>query len=289
MPLKPELEAMIKQLKGGEAYQNAMRQAFEANPEFAANWLRQADYDRMMNTAKADIAAKQKEHEDNLSWYKDANSKYKEAIQLRSTLEQQLKDAETAKVELESRVSELQTRVDSGQYTDAQDSQMLKEIQTLKNTIAEFKEKVPDKENLEQLLLERGQGVINFMSQNLLQTLAVSTRYKSDFGKDPGVKDLEDLYKYANENQLTSLEKAYEQKYAPDLLEKQKSEWKAEWQKEFVTTHSLPNSGGPSPLGPVQQRLANPSADGLPPDASMESVAAAAGAALRSEGKVLPG
>ena len=290
MPLKPELEEMLKATVKDPNYQQSLRVALEANPDFAANWLRQADYDRKMNAMKAEQGQFQAKHQKNVEWFDKANTEYKDYLQNKSAIETERTELAKSKADLEAKVVDLESRIEGGGYTDAQEKAMAKEINGLKETIVSLQSNINtqfvNEQKLDQILSDRGQGLFNFVTDSFLDTLSIVDRYKTDFGKPLSKADISSLYEFANENKLTSLEEAYQKKYSAEIETLKKEQYHKEWEKDYVTTHNLPTSGGPAPLGPVQQRLSQKTADGLPPDAPMDAVAAAAAASLRSEGKV---
>lgn len=284
MALKPELEEVLRATVKDENYRNSLRGALEANPEFAANWLRQADYDRKMNQMKDQQTQFQEKHKKNVEWFDKANAEYKAYLAEKS-------DIVRTKSELEAKVADLEARVSGGDYTPGQEGAMVQEIAKLKTTIDGLQSNLSaefiNEQKLNDILSEKGQGIVNFMADSTLDTLVILDRYKNDFGKTLSKPEIQELYAFANENRCANLEEAYQKKFSSEIEELKKEQYKKEWERDYITTHNLPNSGGSSPvMGPVQQRLAQKTVDGLPPDAPMDAVAAAAAASLRSEGKV---
>lgn len=278
--LSPELEERVKSLQGvDDAYKESMRQTLIANPDFAAGWLRQSDYDRNMNSIKSS----QKE------WFDKNNAEF-------ATMQTQKTELERRAQEQAAQIKELETRVASGDYTPAQEAAMMKEVGTLKSTIETLNKGF---ENLSTRFVDRdtlgkeAQTVVSFVTSNIFELNDIQFDHQSAFNKPFGREDRQKLIDYAEaENKkgnAITLRQAYDSLYSKDIraIEDKKLVDKA--LAEDRTRNNLPISGDVAPiLGPVQARLQQGNAafvDKLPENAPMDAVAAAAAASLRAEGK----
>jgi len=268
--LSPELEERVKALQGDDAYKESIRQALIQNPDFAAGWLRQSDYDRNLN------AIKQREKD----WFAKNNAEF-------ATLQ-------NLATERETKIKELEDRISSGGYTPEQEAAMGKEIGALKGTVENLNktiETLTTKFVDRDMLTKEAQGVVSFISSNMFELNDIQFDHQATFGKPFGRTERQELIDFAEaENKKgnpLSLKQAYDLKYAKDVRDVENKKLEDRVRTEERTRLNLPVSGDVAPiLGPLQARAQGVAfQDKLPENAPMDAVSAAAAAALRAEGK----
>lgn len=268
--LSPELEERVKALQGDDAYKEGIRQALIQNPDFAAGWLRQSDYDRNLN------AIKQREKD----WFAKNNGEF-------ATLQ-------NLATEREAKIKELEERISSGGYTPEQEAAMGKEVKQLQGTVENLNKtietlttKFVDRETL----TKEAQGVVSFLSSNMFELNDIQFDHQATFGRPFDRTARQELIDFADaENKKgnpLSLKQAYDLKYSKDIRQVEDKKIEDRVRTEERTRLNLPVSGDVAPiLGPLQARSQGAQfQDKLPENAPMDAVSAAAAAALRAEGK----
>lgn len=254
----------------------------DAPDEFQGAFLRQSDYDRLVNENKA-------AHKKNLDWYEGANKEYvgmKEA-----------KDAADATITAaNAKITDLEAKLSSGGLTAPQETQVTKELAELKTTLSEFKTQLSggkfiEADKVATMLDDKAKEVVGFMSDNFLTLDEIGNRHQEVFGKRFTADDKTALFTYANEQsqkigRKLNLTEAYELKHKEDLEKHKETTLRTQIEKEVLTRTGVPQAtGSEDTAGPLRIRMEGKLKDGLPADASLQEAAMAGAAALRAAGK----
>jgi hypothetical protein len=295
MALKPELEALLKVMDPADA--EVQRKIFEKHPQLGDGWLRQADYDRSMNENKTKLqtADKWKEWADRNVVEVDGKHMSRDAVTLRAELEA----AERTKAELERKVAE-SVVAHGGDAADVE--------KVTAAVLAKIGGEPASKTEIARLVGEEttkavSAGLKAAQTEFFEKTFAPSVNwmtgmtqvqydYRDEFGKN---LPRADFAKFMKDNNLSDPTLAFEQFVAPDREKKRIAEAADKLYQDRVKEEekkgTFPgSSGAPTPVGGLQLRL-NKKADddplfGKTVELGDGSVAAAAAADLRNEGKI---
>lgn len=286
MALKKELEDKIAAISN-EEYRNQMRKILEENEPLAKGWLGEAEVNRRLDQVAAD-----KKRLD--TWWANNEPVIQNQKTKITQLETSQAEWDSAKTQYEARVKELESKVVSGDYTPSEDRAMIQEMQGLKSTLEAIKTgmgsyiKQTDVETyVQKRIQEEGQKLVNFMSDDFYEANRAMKRYEKDFGKDLSKDELNELYGFAAKNSITSLERAYNEKYGDELrtkeIERIQSEADRRAEEKYKSVAAVPASPGPSfEPGPLAKRLSG-NGDGAQSFASTDDAAAAAIAHLQTQ------
>ena len=265
MALKAELEELLKVMKPEEA--EAQRKLFEAYPQLADGFLRQADYSRQVAEARTRAEAAEAERKKNVEWWNSNKPVYDRTLTENEALKEE-------NVKLKAAVESASRTAVGGQGGDAVDlAAVTKAVmdqltatggrftQADIDRIAEAKAKaIIDSAVAEKVtagvtaasdtfLKQTFPGVTNF----LLDAIDLSFQHQAEFGKPLDRKALSD---YMKEHKLASPKDAYEQMVAPVRQEKEIERRAQERANQIVTERGIPGSGAPGgEPGPFQIRL----------------------------------
>ena len=145
MPLRPELKEAIEKTEGmTDVYRKQLLKTMENAPDaLQAGWLRQADYDRTMNEGKEKLdqqeealktktAEVDKRASDWNKWKGDADKIVADNVSRSETLEKSLK-------ERDDKITELGDKLRAGDFSEGSESEMLKEVTTLRGEIKDLR------------------------------------------------------------------------------------------------------------------------------------------------------
>ncbi len=305
MPIRPELKEAIEKTEGmTDAYRKQLLKTMENAPdELQAGWLRQSDYDRTMNEGKEELkqqgeelkakeeALEQKTQEWN-KWKGDADKIVHDNVSRAETLQKELDSRDEKIVELEDRIR-------AGDFSEGSESEMLKEVTTLRNEIKDLKTAAVNgggftKEEAEKMLLEGGNRLAGNIYDNMFLLMDLQQSHTTEFKEN---LDRDGFIKFATERGLIGTQEEFKSAY--DLFVQDKRvEVKIENARKDERTKieskmqfPLDNDGGQSiNKGPVETRLGqlNKEREGVESKMTTSQAAAAAAAELRKEGKVTP-
>jgi hypothetical protein len=305
MPLRPELKEAIEKTEGmTDAYRKQLLKTMENAPdELQAGWLRQADYDRTMNEGKVKLdqqgeelkakeeALEQKTGEWN-KWKGDADKIVHDNVTRADTLQKSL-------TERDEKIVELEDKIRAGDFSEGSESEMLKEVTTLRGEIKELRTAATNgggftKDEAEKMLLEGGNRLAGNIYDNIFLLMDLNQSHTTEFKEN---LDREKFIEFATERGMVETQEKFKAAY--DLFVQDKRvEGKIEAARldertkiESKMQFPLDNDGGQSiNKGPVETRLQqlNREREGVDSKMSTSQAAAAAAAELRKEGKVTP-
>jgi hypothetical protein len=274
-----------------------------APDELQAGWLRQADYDRTMNEGKEDL---KKQGEDLRSKEEALESKTQEWNKWKGDADKIVKDnvtrADTMAKELATRdekIVELQDKIRMGDFSEGSESEMLKEVTTLRTEIKDLRDAATNgggftQEQAEKMLLEGGNRLAGNIYDNIFLLMDLNQSHNTEFKES---LDREKFIEFATERGMVGTQKEFKSAY--DLFVQDKrvevkiTEARADERQKVESKRNFPldNDGGQSiNKGPVETRLEqiNQEAEGIGSHLTTKQAAAAAAAELRKEGKVAP-
>jgi len=299
MALKPELEALLKVMAPEEA--EAQRKIFEKYPSMGEGYLRQADYDRFMNENKGKLttAEKWKEWADRNITEVDGKTTSREAVALR----EQLSAVETEAAELRKKATEA-VIAHGGDPADVEKvtAAVLAKIGGEPTTKAEMARLVAE-ETTKTVGVALEKARKDFYEKDFAEATnwitgmnAVQFDYRDEFGKS---LNRVEFAKFMKDNGIADPIKAYEAYVAPERKKKEiqteadklYNDRVAKEKKDREERGEFPgSSGAPTPVGGLQLRLNKKDETdplfGKTVELGDGSVAAAAAADLRSEGKI---
>lgn len=305
MPLRPELKEAIEKTEGmTDTYRKQLLKTMENAPDaLQAGWLRQADYDRTMNEGKVKLdeqeealktktAEVDKRASDWNKWKGDADKIVADNVSRSETLERDLKARD-------EKITELSDKIRSGDFSEGSESEMLKEVTTLRGEIKDLKIAATNgggftKDEAEKMLLEGGNRLAGNIYDNVFLLMDLNQSHNTEFKE---VLDRDAFIKYATERSMVGtqqdLKTAYDLYVQDKRVEVKITEARADERQKVESKMQFPldNAGGESiGKGPVETRLQqlNQEAEGLDSKLSTKQAAAAAAAELRKEGKVAP-
>lgn len=305
MPLRPELKEAIEKTEGmTETYRKQLLKTMENAPDtLQAGWLRQADYDRTMNEGKESLkkqeeALKTKTAEvdqraiDWNKWKGDADKIVADNVNRSETLEKSLR-------ERDDKITELSDKLRAGDFSEGSESEMLKEVTTLRGEIKDLRvaSSASDgftKEDAEKMLLEGGNRLAGNIYDNVFLLMDLNQSHNTEFKE---LLDRDAFIKFATERSMVGsqqdLKTAYDLYVQDKRMETKITEARADERQKVESKMQFPldNDGGQSIVkGPVQTRLEQlgQEAEGLGTKMTTAQAAAAAAAELRKEGKVAP-
>lgn len=305
MPLRPELKEAIEKTEGmSDAYRKQLLKTMENAPdELQAGWLRQADYDRTMNEGKEELKKREEElnaKEEQVNQRADEWNKWKGDAD--KIVADNVSRAETLQKELDSRdtkITELQDKIRAGDFSEGSESEMLKEITTLREEVKTLRSAATNgeaftKEEAEKMLLEGGNRLAGNIYDNMFLLMDLNSNHTEEF-KEPLNRD--EFIKFATDRGMINTQEDFKSAYDLYVQERRvdaKVEAaRADERKKIESKIQFPldNDGGQSlGKGPVETRLEqmNQEAQGGDPKLTTKQAAAAAAAELRKEGKVTP-
>jgi hypothetical protein len=305
MPLRPELKEAIEKTEGmTDTYRKQLLKTMENAPDaLQAGWLRQADYDRTMNEGKVKLdeqeealktktAEVDKRAHDWNKWKGDADKIVADNVSRSETLEKSLK-------ERDDKITELGDKLRAGDFSEGSESEMLKEVTTLRGEIKDLRNAATNgggftKDEAEAMLLEGGNRLAGNIYDNVFLLMDLNQSHNTEFKE---VLDRDAFIKYATERSMVGtqqdLKTAYDLYVQDKRVEVKITEARADERQKVESKMQFPldNAGGESiGKGPVETRLQqlNQEAEGLDSKLSTKQAAAAAAAELRKEGKVAP-
>ncbi len=254
MPLNAKVAAEIdRQVSVGKMqadYAAKLKETFNDAPdEFQASFLAGPDYQRNQQALKADKDAFEAQKTEWKTWKSTADEEY---------------------AGMQTRVNELQAKLDAGGNTQQGAIDLKKEIDNIKaGLLSEIKAQgfVTKSEYEKELARTKSEGV-GLMASVLEDQRKVESQFQKDFGKpfDPAMHT--ELVTIANEaaakkGAYVPLEEAYRMKFGDDVKKLEQERWKAEGRKERddeYARNSVPGAGGNgmspgSQAGPLQQRM----------------------------------
>jgi len=285
MPLNAKLKAHIdEQVAAGKMtkeYGEQLSKSLGDLPDdFQGGWLRQSDYDRLMNEGKSKLETADKW----ITWEKEARPRH----------EQMQKDLTAKEVE----IADLKAKVASGVFTPREEDAMAKEIGELKTTIVglqgEMKKTIEGSGFIKQTDLDNAYSrLAGFMGEQVLTLQDLNRQHRATFDKELSKADSEALFTFANDKTKElghpiSLEQAYKMKYEADYQKVWEEKKTAEITKDVQSRLNTPVPGGGAPpeKGPLQIRMEQTTGkDLVPGNDSLVEAKAKAAAALRAEGK----
>lgn len=305
MPLRPELKEAIEKTEGmTDTYRKQLLKTMENAPDtLQAGWLRQADYDRTMNEGKESLkkqeeALKTKTAEvdqratDWNKWKTDADKIVADNVNRSETLEKSLR-------ERDDKITELSDKLRAGDFSEGSESEMLKEVTTLRGEIKDLRtaSSASDgftKEDAEKMLLEGGNRLAGNIYDNVFLLMDLNQSHNTEFKE---LLDRDAFIKFATERSMVGsqqdLKTAYDLYVQDKRVEVKITDARADERQKVESKMQFPldNAGGESIVkGPVQTRLEqlNQEAEGLGTKMTTAQAASAAAAELRKEGKVAP-
>jgi len=302
------LEEYLKSLPAET--QQALRPLCEANPGLGEGWLRQADYDRMMDEGK--IAKKEADEATKKArdWYDENKPKYDAALTELETYKTRVTGLETENKTLQDRVN----KAVSGTGEEMTQAQM----DQLKANIMEEvgKRGFVSQAELDKIALQKSEELTKklvadqykeardkFFKEDFPASVQFTTEMvdiMADHREEFKEKlDREKFAKFMQDNQLVNPRQAYEQyvgeRRLQTKIENARKEGLEEGKKEALKAQ-IPGSGavpGAGEMGHLQLRLTTPPSNGeakpvIPPDVEVGTgqLAAMAAQELRQEGKV---
>ncbi len=305
MPLRPELKEAIEKTEGmTDTYRKQLLKTMENAPDaLQAGWLRQADYDRTMNEGKVKLdqqeealkvktAEVDKRATDWNKWKGDADKIVRDNVTRADGLEKELKDRD-------EKITQLSDKIRSGDFSEGSESEMLKEVTTLRGEIKDLRTAATNgggftKDEAEKMLLEGGNRLAGNIYDNVFLLMDLNQSHNTEFKE---VLDRDAFIKYATERSMVGtqqdLKTAYDLYVQDKRMEVKITEARADERQKVESKIQFPldNDGGQSiGKGPVETRLQqlNREAEGVDSKMSTSQAAAAAAAELRKEGKVAP-
>ncbi len=306
MPLRPELKEAIEKTEGmTDVYRKQLLKTMADAPDaLQAGWLRQADYDRTMNDGKEELktqgealkakeeALEQKTSEWN-KWKGDADKIVHDNVNRADGLQKSL-------VERDEKIVELEDKIRAGDFTEGSESEMLKELTTLRSDVKELRNAAINgegrftQEMAEKMLLEGGNRLAGNIYDNVFLLMDLNQSHNTEFKE---VLDREEFIKYATERNMVGTQQEFKTAY--DLyVQDKRTEVRIEDARKDERTKieskmqfPLDNDGGQSiTKGPVETRLQqlNREREGVDSKMTLSQASAAAAAELRKEGKVTP-
>jgi len=305
MPLRPELKEAIEKTEGmTDAYRKQLLKTMENAPdELQAGWLRQADYDRTMNEGKEELKTQGEElkaKEDALEqktgewnkWKGDADKIVHDNVTRADTLQKDLESRDAKIVELEDKIR-------AGDFSEGSESEMLKEVTSLRGEIKTLQAAATNgggftQAEAEKMLLEGGQRLAGSIYDNVFLLMDLNQSHTAEFKEG---LDREEFIKFATDRRMIGTQEEFKTAY--DLyVQDKRVEGKIEAARlderrkiESKMQFPLDNDGGQSiNKGPVETRLGQLSKEreGVESKMTTSQAAAAAAAELRKEGKVTP-
>lgn len=301
MTLTAELEALLAQIQD-EAERNQTRTLLEKHQFLRDGYLRQADYDRKMDTSKAERDREKAEVEKARSDIKKMQIWWDETQPKVARLEADSKTLRDKNKELEDRVKaaaaahatdgggsvdqamvtklvtdELQGR----SYVSKQEVEDL--VKTAAKVIADERESAFFKETLP--------GSLEFV----MTVQDLQFKHQKEFGS---TFDRHEFHKFSKENGINDPEKAYESFVSKQRTEKREKDLRADIEKDIRSKMGMPGTGvvieapAENPVMKVLQPAAAVKTEAVtaPPAlasrSDIRSAALAAAAELRQEGKV---
>ncbi len=306
MPLRPELKEAIEKQEGmTDAYRKQLLKTMENAPdELQAGWLRQADYDRTMNEGKEKLelqgnelkvkeeALESKTQEWN-KWKGDADKIVKDNVTRADTMQKELATRD-------EKIVELQDKIRMGDFSEGSESEMLKEMTTLRGEIKDLRTAAANgdghftQQQAEKMLLEGGNRLAGNIYDNIFLLMDLNQSHNTEFKE---TLDREKFIEFATERGMVDTQDKFRSAY--DLFVQEKrvevkiEEARADERTKVESKRNFPldNDGGQSlGKGPVETRLEqiNQEAEGIGSHLTTKQAAAAAAAELRKEGKVAP-
>jgi uncharacterized coiled-coil DUF342 family protein len=310
MPLNRALEQFLNEAISDDADRDALRRYFEKFPELQKRfegYLRQEDYDRLMNQVKKErereqqqIAEWQKTVQMWENWVRENVPKHQQLVEAynqllarNQELEAQLSGQSTAAGTTEQTVREA-AETYSGYYgqdnvnPDELSRRVLDRINRIgyatKSEVARIAAEEARKmiQEAEQTFVKQ---TVPAMAEQILKAVELRDRHEKEFGKP---LDWRALARFAVEKNIPDLDQAYEAFTAPARLEKEREKIREEVRREVLSSN-IPGAAVPPSapdLGPLQVRMSKV----LPPEAEEAEVgqgvlASLAAAELRREGK----
>ncbi len=305
MPLRPELKEAIEKSEGmTDAYRKQLLKTMESAPdELQAGWLRQADYDRTMNEGKEDLKkqgddlrAKEEVLETKTQewnkWKGDADKIVADNVTRANTMEKEL-------VTRDEKIVELQDKIRMGDFSEGSESEMLREVTTLRDEIKDLRTASANgggftKDDAEKMLLEGGNRLAGNIYDNIFLLMDLNQSHNAEFKES---LDREKFIEFATERGMVGTQKEFKTAYDLYVQDKRvevkitEARLDERTKIESKRTFPLDNDGGEQSLGkgPVETRLEqlNSEAEGAS-HLTTKQAAAAAAAELRKEGKVAP-
>lgn len=284
MALREEVKNAIMASKGmSDEYRRQLMEVLQQAPDdFQGGWLRQSDYDKKMNEWKAkEVQPFQEQKTKWLEWY---NSEAKPLFESYS------QDIEVR----DSRIAELESRIETGNYNPADENSMLTELQTLKQQVQTLPQQLEGRYITQEQLAQQSQATLDAWANGLLTLSDLQEEYRESYGKR---FDRNAFIGFMRDNGMTDFRQAYDSFTGEERRAAWEKQKEAEIEAKFRTSNPpLASSGGvgtyavhnSSNVGPVMARMAGvpPASEmALPPEASTRDAAMAAAEALRREGK----
>jgi len=305
MPLRPELKEAIEKTEGmTDTYRKQLLKTMENAPDaLQAGWLRQADYDRTMNEGKVKLDQQEEELKTKTAevdkrasdwnkWKGDADKIVADNVSRSETLEKDLRARD-------EKITELSDKIRSGDFSEGSESEMLKEVTTLRGEIKDLRTAAANgdgftKDQAEKMLLEGGNRLAGNIYDNVFLLMDLNQSHNTEFKE---ILDRDAFIKFATERSMVGtqqdLKTAYDLYVQDKRVEVKITEARADERQKVESKIQFPldNAGGESiGKGPVETRLhqLNQEAEGLDSKLTTKQAAAAAAAELRKEGKVAP-
>ena len=192
MPIRPELKEAIEKTEGmTDAYRKQLLKTMENAPdELQAGWLRQADYDRSMNEGKEELkqqgeelkaketALETKTQEWN-KWKGDADKIVHDNVNRADTLQKELDSRD-------SKIVELEDKIRAGDFSEGSESEMLKEVTSLRGEIKTLQTAAANgggftQEQAEKMLLEGGNRLAGNIYDNIFLLMDLNQSHTTEF------------------------------------------------------------------------------------------------------------
>lgn len=302
MALKAELEDLLKVMKPEEA--EAQRKLFEAYPQLADGYLRQADYSRQVAEARSARDRADKKFNENVEWWNQKKPLVDSWEAEKQALTEENVRLKTA-VESASKVAAAGAGADGTVDVAAISQATLDRMKAVggvfsrediaKIAAEEAEKRVEAKVN-DRLTSGISSATQDFLTKTFPAALGVIAdindlqfEHRAEFGKP---LDRKALSQYMSEHKLTDARQAYEQMVGKDRAEKEIERRAQERAQQLYTERmGTPGSGAPGAVqpGPFQIRLSEDAK--VDPMAGKDvkvgggDLARAAAAELAAEGK----
>jgi len=300
MALKTELEELLKVMKPEEA--EAQRKLFEAYPQLADGYLRQADYSRQVAEARAARDKADKKYSDNLEWWNskkplvdgweaekqaltEENLKLKTAVESASKTAVAGQGGDSVDIATVAKAVMDQLAATGGRFTQADIDKIAEnKAKAIVDSVVTDKVTSGLASASDLFLKQTFPQVTNF----ILDSVDLSFEHQREFGKPLNRKELSDFMKA---NGIAEPKKAYEEMTKQARMDREVERRAEERARQLLTERNgLPGGGAPGATpGAFQIRLSeDPKLD---PMAGKEvrvgagDLARAAAAELAAEGK----